>query len=72
MSKFDDLLERLGNLKTTILGLSGAIVVILVIFGIVGKDESGEIVPLVGTVWGALLAAAAGINSLIVLFSKDK
>lgn len=68
----DDLIERLGNLKTTVMGVAGAIVVILVVFGFVGKDESGEIVPLVETVWGALLAAAAGVNSLIVLFSKDK
>jgi len=70
-SKLSDFVERLTSWKTTILGLVSGLVIILVATGVIGKEESGQISPVIDSIWGSVIMILGGINSLVLLFSKD-
>jgi len=70
-SKLSDFIDRLTSWKTTILGFVGGLVIILVATGVVGKEEGEQLSPIVDSIWGAILMILGGINSLVLLFSKD-
>ena len=67
----DEFINRLTNWKTTIVGVSTAIIAILVTFGVVGSGESEDAVAQISTIWEGILAFLAGVSGLILVFSKD-
>lgn len=66
-----DLIDRLLSYKTTIIGVVTAIASMLVLFGVVGKENQEGVVEGISNFWEALIAVLASINGLILIFSKD-
>lgn len=67
----EDFLNRITSWKTTIVGISFGFITILVAAGVF-EEEAVEGAPeVVGNVWDTVIQLFAGIQSVILLFSKD-
>ena len=64
-----DLIERLKNYKTTIIGIFTAVIALLVTFGVLDPDNTG--VESITSILDGVLLVLAGISGIVLMLSKD-
>ena len=66
-----DLIERLKNYKTTIVGVVTALIAILVAFGVLGAEQGSQVPEQFTLTYDSIVQLLAAISGFILIFSKD-
>ena len=69
--KLKDLAERLGSLKTTIIGIVTVLVSVLVGFNVIGPDVGQDLGTGIDLIYSNIVEFMTGIAGIILIFSKD-
>ena len=68
----DDFIERLGNWKSTLLGVVTLILLLLLSTGVIGVEAKDFFTQNLGGIWEGLLSVLTAISGITVIWSKWK
>ena len=69
--KLKELAERIGNLKTTIIGVVTILVSVLVGFNVIGPDKGQELSSGIDLLYSNIVEIMTSVAGIILIFSKD-
>ncbi|MHC4752919.1 MAG: hypothetical protein ACYTFW_24020 [Planctomycetota bacterium] len=69
--KLKDLIEKIANKKTTVMGFITLIVSVLAGLNVIGADAGTELATGIDLLYGNVVELLGAISGIILIFSKD-
>jgi len=69
--KLKDIIEKIANKKTTVMGFVTLIVSVLAGLNVIGADAGAELASGIDLLYGNVVELLGAISGIILIFSKD-